>query len=60
MLLVSHDFRLINQVANEIWVVENTGVTKWKGDIQEYKTQLKERMLADREEFHSKAVAHQY
>jgi ATP-binding cassette subfamily F protein 2 len=44
MVLVSHDFRLINQVAQEIWVVDNKCVTKWKGDIQDYKTSLKKKM----------------
>jgi ATP-binding cassette subfamily F protein 2 len=31
MVLVSHDFRLIDQVANEIWVCENGTVTRWDG-----------------------------
>ena len=34
MVLVSHDFRLINQVAKEIWVVDQKKVSKWQGDIQ--------------------------
>jgi len=41
MVLVSHDFRLINQVAKEIWVCEKKKVTPWKGDIQSYKHELK-------------------
>ena len=41
LILVSHDFRLINQVADEIWVCENQAVTKWKGDILAYKALLK-------------------
>jgi ATP-binding cassette subfamily F protein 2 len=40
MVLVSHDFRLIDQIANEIWVVKN-GVHKWPGDIQSFKNHLK-------------------
>lgn len=44
LVLVSHDFRLINQVANEIWVVDNKSITKWEGDIQSYKEHLKKRM----------------
>jgi len=44
LVLVSHDFRLINQVAEEIWVVENGGVHKWEGDIQSYKKMLKSKM----------------
>jgi len=40
MLLVSHDFRLISQVTDEIWVCEHGTVTKWDGDIFSYKTRL--------------------
>ncbi|VFQ71529.1 unnamed protein product [Cuscuta campestris] len=43
MVLVSHDFRLINQVAHEIWVCENRTVTKWEGDIMDFKHHLKRR-----------------
>jgi ATP-binding cassette subfamily F protein 2 len=39
MVLVSHDFRLIGQVAKEIWVCDG-GVKKWEGDIQSYKQSL--------------------
>jgi len=45
MLLVSHDFRLINQVAKEIWVCENQTITKWKGDILSYKSFLKKKVM---------------
>ncbi|KAE8712722.1 ATP-binding cassette sub-family F member 2 [Hibiscus syriacus] len=41
MVLVSHDFRLINQVAEEIWVCENQAVTRWQGDIMDFKLHLK-------------------
>lgn len=41
MVLVSHDFRLISQVAKEIWVVEGGKVDKWPGTITEYKAHLK-------------------
>ncbi|MEI4393806.1 ABC-F family ATP-binding cassette domain-containing protein, partial [Streptococcus anginosus] len=41
MVLVSHDFRLINQVAEEIWVCENQTVTRWEGDIMDFKEHLK-------------------
>lgn len=43
VVLVSHDFRLLSQVAREIWVVEQ-GVTVWEGDIMSYKTYLKKGM----------------
>nr|API65117.1 ABC transporter F family member 1 [Dendrobium officinale] len=41
MVLVSHDFRLINQVAEEIWVCENLAVRRWEGDIIDFKNHLK-------------------
>merc|ERR1719305_1609447 len=41
MVLVSHDFRLIGQVAKEIWICEN-GIRKWDGSIQEYKKSLEQ------------------
>ncbi|KAL2938426.1 ABC transporter F family member 1 [Bienertia sinuspersici] len=41
MVLVSHDFRLINQVAKEIWVCENQTVSRWEGDIIAFKEHLK-------------------
>lgn len=42
MVLVSHDFRLIDQVAEEIWICEKQTVTKWNGNILDYKDQLKQ------------------
>ncbi|KAK2581977.1 hypothetical protein KPH14_002416 [Odynerus spinipes] len=47
MVLVSHDFRLINQVAEEIWVCENGTITKWSGNILDYKEHLKNKVLND-------------
>jgi ATP-binding cassette subfamily F protein 2 len=40
LVLVSHDFRLISQVAREIWVCDNNSVKKWPGDIRSYKDSL--------------------
>ncbi|ESO10220.1 hypothetical protein HELRODRAFT_190415 [Helobdella robusta] len=40
MMLVSHDFRLISQVAEEIWICKDQKVTKWEGDIFSYKNSL--------------------
>jgi len=40
LVLVSHDFRLISQVAREIWVCDNHNVKKWGGDIRSYKDSL--------------------
>jgi len=37
LVLVSHDFRLIDAVAKEIWVCDKKTVSVWKGDIREYK-----------------------
>nr|ALB78135.1 ATP-binding cassette transporter [Lilium regale] len=43
LVLVSHDFRLINQVAKEIWVCENQTVTRWEGDIMDFKEHLRKK-----------------
>ena len=51
VVLVSHDFRLIDQVADEIWVCENKGVTKYTDDIRSYK-----KILAKKMEVHKVAV----
>ncbi|XP_052095896.1 ATP-binding cassette sub-family F member 2-like [Mytilus californianus] len=40
LILVSHDFRLISQVVEEIWICEKQTVTKWEGDIFSYKEAL--------------------
>ena len=41
LVLVSHDFRLISQVAKEIWEVANGAVKRWEGDIVSYEEHLK-------------------
>lgn len=46
MVLVSHDFRLIDQVAKEIWVCDKKKVTVWKGDIRAYKALLAKKMAS--------------
>ncbi|GCB75919.1 hypothetical protein scyTo_0018279 [Scyliorhinus torazame] len=46
-MLVSHDFRLIQQVAQEIWVCEKQTITKWQSGILSYKEHLKSKMLGD-------------
>lgn len=51
MILVSHDFRLITQVAKEIWIVDKKGITPWKGGIVSYKEHLKQRMIEEREKW---------
>ena len=47
VVLVSHDFRLIDQVARDIWVCENKTVRRWDKDIREYKKHLSKK--AERE-----------
>jgi ATP-binding cassette subfamily F protein 2 len=53
LVLVSHDFRLIDQVADKIWVCENKTVRDWKTDIRMYKKHLSDK--ADREARERKA-----
>jgi len=45
LVLVSHDFRLIGQVAKEIWVCDKKTIAKWDGDIQSYKKHLKKEVM---------------
>jgi ATP-binding cassette subfamily F protein 2 len=40
VVLVSHDFRLIDQVAKEIWICDHKQVKPWEGDIRTYKKML--------------------
>jgi ATP-binding cassette subfamily F protein 2 len=46
MVLISHDFRLIEQVAEVIWVVDEKtrNIKVWHGDIRSYKAHLKSLM----------------
>ncbi|RUS34602.1 P-loop containing nucleoside triphosphate hydrolase protein [Jimgerdemannia flammicorona] len=41
VVLVSHDFRLIGQIAEQIWKCENGKVKPWSGTIKEYKESLR-------------------
>ena len=43
VVVISHDFRLLSQVAQEIWVVDH-GVKVWPGDIVTYKKHLVKKM----------------
>jgi len=49
LVLVSHDFRLIGQVCEEIWECKDGRVKKWDGDILSYKTKLREQVMAENE-----------
>lgn len=51
MILVSHDFRLISQVTEEIWVCEKKTITKWDGDIFSYKQRLTKESRKERAKF---------
>ena len=46
VVLVSHDMRLISQVAKEIWIVDK-GVTRYDGDITKFKMDLRRQMHLD-------------
>ncbi|KAK6429394.1 ABC transporter ATP-binding protein arb1 [Oleoguttula sp. CCFEE 5521] len=46
VVVVSHDFRLLDKIAKDIMVCENKTVTRWNGSIGEYKTNLRKKMLA--------------
>jgi len=47
MVLVSHDMRLISQVAREIWLCDKRTVTKYVGEISDFKIQLRRQMQKD-------------
>lgn len=47
LVVVSHDFRLLTQVAKEIWVCENRKISKWQGTILDYKKSLASSMNLD-------------
>jgi len=47
LVVVSHDFRLLEQVAETIWVCEHKTITPWKSDIQAYKKHLRKQMETD-------------
>ncbi|KAF2999968.1 hypothetical protein G7054_g5915 [Neopestalotiopsis clavispora] len=47
VIVVSHDFRLLDKIAKEILVCENKGVTRWDGSIGEYKNSLRKKMIAN-------------
>ena len=44
VVLVSHDMRLIEQVAREIWECDHGTITRFDGSIQDYKAQLQRKM----------------
>jgi ATP-binding cassette subfamily F protein 2 len=48
VVLVSHDFRLIDQVSKEIWVCDKKMIKPWKADIRSYKEYLKKNLKAEK------------
>lgn len=42
VIVISHDFRLLQQIAEEIWVIDR-GLNVWDGDIRSYKASLKKK-----------------
>jgi formate-dependent phosphoribosylglycinamide formyltransferase (GAR transformylase) len=50
LVLVSHDMRLISQVAKEIWICDNKTVTLYKGDILNFKMDMRAQMGIDSEQ----------
>lgn len=47
MVLVSHDMRLISQVAKEIWICDNKTVTRYNGSIENFKMDMRAQMGID-------------
>ncbi|KAI9673251.1 MAG: ABC transporter ATP-binding protein arb1 [Trizodia sp. TS-e1964] len=45
VVVVSHDFRLLDKIAKDIMVCENKTVRRWDGGIGEYKDHLRKKMM---------------
>ncbi|KAF4303173.1 ABC transporter ATP-binding protein arb1 [Botryosphaeria dothidea] len=46
VVVVSHDFRLLDKIAKDIMVCENKTVHRWNGTIGEYKNHLRKKMIS--------------
>ncbi|KAI3394908.1 hypothetical protein diail_2079 [Diaporthe ilicicola] len=46
VIVVSHDFRLLDKIAKQILVCENKTIKPWDGSITDYKNYLRKKMLA--------------
>ncbi|PSR82653.1 P-loop containing nucleoside triphosphate hydrolase protein [Coniella lustricola] len=46
VIVVSHDFRLLDKIAKQILVCENKTIQTWDGSIGDYKNYLRKKMLA--------------
>ncbi|KAF7881122.1 uncharacterized protein EAF02_007013 [Botrytis sinoallii] len=46
VVVVSHDFRLLDKIAKDIMVCENQTIKRWDGTIAEYKNHLRKKMVS--------------
>ncbi|CAK7202046.1 ABC transporter ATP-binding protein arb1 [Sporothrix eucalyptigena] len=46
VIVVSHDFRLLDKIAKQILVCENRSIRTWDGTISEYKNYLRKKMIS--------------
>jgi ATP-binding cassette subfamily F protein 2 len=46
VVVVSHDFRLLDKIAKDIMVCENKTVRRWDGSIGDYKKHLRKKMVS--------------
>ncbi|KAG8676166.1 ABC transporter ATP-binding protein arb1 [Fusarium poae] len=46
VIVVSHDFRLLDKIAKQILVCENQTIRTWDGPISEYKNYLRKKMIS--------------
>lgn len=49
LVLVSHDMRLISQVAKEIWICDNKTIKQYLGDIMNFKMDMRAQMGIENE-----------
>ncbi|KAK6463561.1 ATP-binding cassette protein [Scheffersomyces coipomensis] len=45
VVVVSHDFRLLDKVAKDIFVIEDKTATRWEGSILDYKKKLADKVV---------------
>ncbi|TVY80278.1 ABC transporter ATP-binding protein [Lachnellula suecica] len=46
VVVVSHDFRLLDKIAKDIMVCEHQSISRWDGSIGEYKNHLRKKMMS--------------
>ncbi|RMJ26349.1 hypothetical protein PHISP_02783 [Aspergillus sp. HF37] len=47
VVVVSHDFRLLDKIAKDIMVCENKTIHRWDGTIGEYKNHLRKKLISE-------------